>query len=564
MKNVFVYRLQNWAWLLDYIIIPILIIFVFYQPNFIHGFIDYLEAGKELACINEIFLGKQLYRDVFTLFGPLNIYLEVFSMFLFGKNLAVLRGYFYFGTLATLIIAYLLGRILCRNKFFSYLAILALIVETYHPFWSTRWGGIRFGFGLSAILCAVVFFKKEKNIWAIFAGIFVALAFITTPDTGIFSLIAIGTTFSFYGLSSFLKNKILSLALKNLVFFGIGLFIVLFPFLFYFGIKGALIPYIDTLLILARNHVKIWGQPQPAIDLLKLITPNEILTINFKRIFPAFLYIFLAFYLIRHVFKKRMPYNWREYGILCLSIYGLFMYAASFRAAIGPQFQMALQPVIILGFVFLSELFEQIIKLKKYISSNNNFLKFIVSLIVFIVIIFYAIFSEKIFFGDFKQWFMYQKYKKYLMPTYSNVIPLANLQVSTLKIDRARGLIVPHGQAQEIESVMRYIVSLTNPNEPLFTFPEHGIYNFLANRPCLDRFNIAGLAWTALTWRQELLMDLKKIRPRYIIYSRNLSNLARSIQRTEELLPEVIEYINANYEKEVSFGEIDILRRKEF
>lgn len=101
-------RLSNLSRIFDYILIPALLVFAVWQANFIHGFIDHLEAGKELVCVSEISHGKLPYRDIFTLFGPLNIYLEVFSMFLFDKNLAVLSGYFYFGTTITLLIGYLI------------------------------------------------------------------------------------------------------------------------------------------------------------------------------------------------------------------------------------------------------------------------------------------------------------------------------------------------------------------------------------------------------------------------------------------------------------------------
>ncbi|MCM8781766.1 MAG: hypothetical protein NC828_01765 [Candidatus Omnitrophica bacterium] len=90
------------------------------------------------------------------------------------------------------------------------------------------------------------------------------------------------------------------------------------------------------------------------------------------------------------------------------------------------------------------------------------------------------------------------------MPTYMGAIPFSKLKLTSLKIDRAKDIISPSEQAQEIEGVTRYIISVTKPKEVVFTFPEHGMYNFFANRPCLDRFNIAGLAWTTMEWRQEL------------------------------------------------------------
>lgn len=545
------HRLSNWLWLFDYIFIPLAVIFIAaYQPNFIHGSIDHLEAGRELACINEIFLGKLPYKDIFTPFGPLNIYLEAFFMFLFGKNLAVLRCYFYFGTIITLIIGYLIARQLCCRRIFSYITALALIVKTYLPFWAIRWGGFRFGSGLLAILCTIQFFKQEKNLWAFFAGIFVSVAFLITLDIGILSLVAIGFTFCSYVAYNFFKNK--TLYLKSISFFIIGISTILVPFIFYFVLNGIFLPYVDTIIVIAKNHIRVWGQGGINLNLWVPIKPSQIFTYDFKYIFPVLLYICSIIYLIHRIIKKTIC--WKDYCILCLLTYGLLMYKAAFRAIHGWQFHMAMQPAIILGFVFLEDVFKQIIKLKQRITANSsNFVKFVVFVIIFVFAVYYAVFSEKWFYGKLKKLVSLSKVKSYLMPVYS-----------ALTIDRAKGIIVPREQAEEIESVTRYIDSVTSPDEPVFTFPEHGMYNFFANRPCLDRFNIAGFAWITPEYRQELLEDLKKMKPRYILYNRDLSLLARSIHRTEELLPEITEYINFNYEKEISFGRMDILRRKKY
>ena len=544
-------------WFLDYMAIPALIVFIAYQPDFIRGFIDRFEAGKELACINEVFLGKLPYKDIFIPFGPLNTYLEAFFMLLLGKNLAILIGYFYYGTIITLITGYFIGRSLCYGRFFSYAIALALIVETYHPFWATRWGGIRFGFGLLAVLCAINFFKKEKNLWAFFAGVSVMVAFLTTMDVGILSLVAISLTFCFYAVFNFARNKIFKL--KGFILFFIGILVALIPFITYFIFKGAFLPYVNTLVVIAGNHTRVWGQSGISLNLMEYIKIDQIFKYNFKYIFPVLLYVYSIIYLIRRILKKTIC--WKDYSILCLSIYGLLMYKTAFRAMLGPQFAMSLQPAIILGFVFLEDLFNYIIKLKRRIAINKiNFIKLIVFTAIFALAVSYAVFSEKRFYGSFKEWFLYQKYKSYLMPTYGGVIPVSELRFSSLTIDRAKGVIVPGGQAEEIEGVTRYILSVTSPGEPVFTFPEHGMYNFFTNRPAVGRFPIAGIAWLTKEYQSELLSSLKEAKPRYVIFGKNLSNLAKSIGRKEELLPDISAFIKEHYDVVKSFNTVDIYR----
>jgi len=305
--------------------------------------------------------------------------------------------------------------------------------------------------------------------------------------------------------------------------------------------------------------MSVWGQDAANLNFFDFLRPSQILGYNFKYAVPVILYAGAAIYLIKNIFKKTIC--WRDYGILCLSIYGLLMYKAALRAVHGPQFQMALQPAIILGFVFLEDIFENILKLNQEVFTKKRLVKFVSLAVIFVLMLTYAIVSQKRFYGSLKGWFHYQKYKRYVTPTYVGAIPFYKLNLSALIIARAKGVIVPLRQAKEIEGVTRYITSVTSPGEIVFTFPEHGIYNFFADRPCLDRFNTAVGAFIKPEYRKELLTDLKKVRPRYIIYGRNLSNIAMAINRSEELLPEIIEYINSNYEKEAAFGAIDILRR---
>jgi hypothetical protein len=550
---------SRWMWIVDYIIIPIVMFLILYDSNFMHGFIDHFEAGKELACLNEMYHGKFLYKDALPYFGPLNTYLQIFSFFLFGKSIAVLRGFFYFGTLLTLLVGYLIARRLCQRKFFAYTLALLLIVETYHPFWATRWGGLRFGFGLLAILCLVNFLKKEKNIWVFFAGIFSSITFLVTLDVGVLCCISIGFTLFFYTLYSYLRNKRVSLKFLNLYI--LGLLTALIPFAIYFVLTQSLLPYVNTILAIAMNHAKVWSGGQGLADFRELIHLNHVYTMGFKQVIPILLYLYSGIYLTYRIFKKTM--SWRDFSVMCLSIYGVLMYITSFRALLGPQFQMALQPFIILWFVFLDKAFQRVSMLHKRKVNKKYDFKYITSVAIFVFMVSYAIFSEKRFYGDFKNWFSYQKYKKYVMPMYMGVVPLSQFQSSILNIDRAKGVRVPSEQAAEIEQVTNYVISVTKPGEPVFAFPEHGIYNFLADRPCIDKFSIPGFAWTTPEWREELLMDLKKVNPTYIIYGTKLSNMAMCINRNEELLPDVITYIHEHYHKEASFGTIDILRRIE-
>ena len=136
------------------------------------------------------------------------------------------------------------------------------------------------------------------------------------------------------------------------------------------------------------------------------------------------------------------------------------------------------------------------------------------------------------------------------------------MELVKVPVERIGPILVEKNQAKEIESVTKYIISNTSKNEPVFAFPEHSLYNFLADRPAVSRFYIAAYAHTMDEWKTELLTELQSHPPRYIIYSHQLSNLAKAIGRKTELLPEVIEFISENYVIEKNFSNISIYRKK--
>ncbi|MFH1846511.1 MAG: hypothetical protein ABH869_03020 [Candidatus Omnitrophota bacterium] len=571
IQNIAKEDMKKWfpdilGYLCDYIIIPGVMLFFVFQPNFIHGYIDHFEAGKELVCINEVFYGRLPYKEIFQLFGPLNLYFQAFFMSLFGKTLVVLRWYFYAGTMVSLIATYWIGRILCRTRFFACAIAFFLITETVHPFWMTRWGGFRFGAGLLALLCMVIFFKTKQRRAIFFAGVLAAIAFLITFDVGTIALTSIGAAFLIYTACEFLKTG--KLDLRPVTIFSVSAAGVLGCFLFYFIVTGMAGAYIDTIAGLLKHHGGAWTQEGVSLRNWDIIRPDRIFRFDFKYIFPAIIYIFSVVYLIQRARKKKI--NLKDYSIAGLSIYGALMYKHGFRIMTGPQFQVALQPVIVLGFVFLENVFNRISELIRGLRilprqsnlNKKNVIRLVIYVFIFIFGISYAVFSEKRFFGNLKKWVYYQKNKEQLMPVYSGVVPVSAVKWKALNIKRAKGVLVPEFQAEEMEMVTGYIKAVTVSGESVLAFPEHGIYNFLADRPCVGRFGVPTVAYTAPKWRQELVLAVKKEKPRYIIYNRELSNLAKAIKSTKELLPEVIDYIQKNYIVEKSFGNTDIMRRK--
>jgi hypothetical protein len=483
-------------------------------------------------------------------------------MKLFGFNLVSLKMFFLVGTFLTLATACLIGYRLLHYKFLTYFLLLFLVAETAGPFWGCWWGGFRFYFGLLGILFVIEYFKNRYKSSAFIAGAMVPLAFFTSIDIGIALFLCIFISYLSLSLKpSLSKNE---QELRHFIFFLYGLFIAAFIFCLCLLRAGALLSYLESIYIISTNHMNAWGQIKAGLNNQNNIF--NIFSIEFKIIGILLFYITTAIYEFRKWLKNKM--QWQDYSMTCLVVYGLLLWVLSFRAEIGPQFQMAIQPALILLFCVSNRTLE--ILLDYLNTSKGSFINIItkiqvpgrvgLSLAIFCTIFGYLVFSEKVSYKNTLDFLYYQTHKADFIPIYNGFIPTELVNLAPAKVRRT-GDIKVFPDFTYIESASSYITSVTKPDEQVFTFPDLGICNFLADRACVSRFGIAIHASTCQAWKEELLFDLKRIRPRYIIGDNRLSDLARSIGQDTELLPEVIDYINSNYIIEASFGPIDILKR---
>ena len=129
--------------ILDWLLVPLAIVALAWEPNYAHGVLNYNESGQHLAAIGAMQRGDLLFRDIFVQYGPLHYLVPLWLFGHFGDSIATLRGYFLSGEIAGLVAAYALARQLLPGRAFAILAGLAIAMEAHHPFWSTRGGGWR-------------------------------------------------------------------------------------------------------------------------------------------------------------------------------------------------------------------------------------------------------------------------------------------------------------------------------------------------------------------------------------------------------------------------------------
>jgi hypothetical protein len=187
--------------------------------------------------------------------------------------------------------------------------------------------------------------------------------------------------------------------------------------------------------------------------------------------------------------------------------------------------------------------------------------KALVFTLIIVLLIAYFFVSPKRYYGIFGNWVRYQSYKEHLVGTSGYPVFLNKAGLVDSGTERIGRAMVPSRQSRQIKRIVKYLMENTREDEPVFCFPELALYNFLTDRPAVSRFYIATFAWTAPEWREEILRQLDREWPRVIIYDTRLSALAKSINRSEELLPEVRKYITENYHVIRKIGEIHIYER---
>jgi hypothetical protein len=98
--------------------------------------------------------------------------------------------------------------------------------------------------------------------------------------------------------------------------------------------------------------------------------------------------------------------------------------------------------------------------------------------------------------------------------------------------------------ARALVAIRDFLEANTQPGEYVYFFPNEAAYYFLFNRNNPTRYSFSYSAVTSAQ-RKELVDDLEKNKPQYVVYSRNtwrVDNIRENVQ-----VPEVIRYLHDNY-----------------
>ena len=535
----------------DFIIIPLLIFLFSFNPFFAHGPLVSIDEGQHLSWINAIFHGQIPYRDTYLIYGSIYELIPAAIMCVVGKSIAVLRALHHFGMIFWLIIAYLFGRLILKRRLFAYLLAWLLIATRVVPFWSSRWGGLRNGIPFLTIVFLSLFTKKKRFFWLYLAGLCNGVSLLYTQEAGIAMLLASGVfilAFKWFEAS----NRKKSFFKLGAIYLG-GIMSIILPIFLYLGINNALGTYLKICFIdIPFKFPKYFVDVYPYMGLLP--KTNILKTLSNPPLAKAFLFcvafagyiisfVYIAYWAIRKKESKEdMDTSLEMVNILTLSIFGFFLLIFAIRQIHGMQFNIAVPPLLIIGCVLWEKLFSYLCKVcqEKNISAYKRTIAFITNVsIILLMSVFIYHFTKPL--PQFR--YLYDN-----IFGYSSSRQAIKEKFQMLTLDRSNGIMVPKKQAEELEFVVNYIKNNTAPDDPIFVFPHNAEYYFLSDRVCASRFTLATFAVISPDYEDEVIEDLKRKKPEYVIYVKDAYVLTHFHPvASEERIPKIFNYIKRNY-----------------
>ncbi len=503
-------KLQDLGWLL------LFACFVLWNPFYLHQQINLFELGLYLPGIGAVLDGQIPYRDFFYLRGPFEIYFPALMMKIFGEHVAVLSTYFYIGNVLCLIICLMIAYRIFPQRWILYSFVPVLIARTYPRVVYTYWGGFRYVWGLLAIYCLVEFIIRKRTSWIVASGAFTVIAGLTSMEVGVCSAVAV-----FCGI--WLNQN----RLKNLGFYFFGAAMIAVPYVSYLMMNGALDDYFQAQWLVATQMIHTFPQTEPV--------PSNFLEVcaglfnpankNFRQMTPVYGFVFFTLYFWRQRLRNQL--NVIDIAMSGVAVYGLMLYVTGFRNIWASVFEMALQPEKIVLFYLLFKLTQNsIVGLNKKVCGT--------------LIIVILVSSLGYSFDRFNKRFLF--FRK---------IPFKNESAEWINLSRVGRMKVPAFQAADLNQLTVLIEQYTKPGEKIWMYPELGAFHFIFDRPNIDQFPTATLAWMDEKAYARYMKELSQHPPRFAVVNKHAPEYFEKsyfpVQRNVEKYQEQMNFLKDHY-----------------
>jgi len=468
------------------------------------------EEGEMLAWVDTVLRGGALWRDTFCLYGPLSVWSVAALFSVFHPSLGLWRLWIFALNPPAIIAAYFLLRATTRTRIAAIAGALAFALFSGSAIPAMSWSLLRVGLALAAIATLTRALDRRKNGWFVGTGALLGTAFLYSQEIGIASGLAVAVVLILQ------PNQ----RTMSILWTALGGAVVIIPALVYLMATHALGATVENLFLFPR--VRVLGFA--AFPFPRFALNTESLRAYFV---PAVLVI-SAFFTAKKLLRGFR--DARGFAELALFIFGALLFTAALSRPDYPHFSFVAPPALML----LAGLLESACFA---IRLPNRGIIAIVGVVAAAVALL--------------PWMpMAQQTLRSLIEPPSG---------RTLDLPRGGSALLPDDFATDLEQLTRAIQSRTAPNEPFWVFPNEALLYFLADRPQPTHFPLAIFAITR-EQREQLIADLERTRPRWAIFYRDAPD-DDGIPYTVAM-PEIVAYVNANYEIETNIGAFALMRRR--
>lgn len=506
-------KAPTWA---DTLILIGLVVFLTANPYYLNNRINIYELSLYLPGIRAINEGMIPFRDFFYLRGPFELYMPTWLMGIFGEHIDVLCGYFFVGNVLCVIMVVLIARELIRSKYMFFLMIPVITARTFPRVCYMNWGGMRYVFGLLAVLCLIRFFKTKRVFWSVLAGLATAAGAMTSVEIGACAFLAASVSFMAAGIFRLVPLKEIFRAFSCYL---LSLAAGVSPWVIYASFQGAFIPYIDTIWTMATRFMVVINPHYTASypsnipeAFAAMINPSHD---SFKHMTPAYTYLFFMVYMCWRWKQKAL--NAADIALCAAAVYGAVLYQMAFRALLASQFEMALMPQKIIYFFMIEAVIIWLWVNRTSIAWQK------IILVMIVTVLFFSSLSYSI--SRFNKRFWSLKFTGQLLSGRDvEALKYAGKkeEYALLDIERVRGIWVPKDQALELKALGDFFKAHSKNEDIVLMFPEYGAYNFIFDRPFLGRFAMSDLAWLSDVWFEEYLSAFKDGQARYVVVQKTM------------------------------------------
>lgn len=513
----------------------------FYMPYYIDriGAWPFLgEEGVPLAWVQGILSGEVYGKDFNSPYGPMLIYPLAWAMKLFGTTVVVARSYTYFLNLIaygivifffykTLRHTFVLSSVIYFVAFFPFVQLSPLLSH------------LRVYLGILPILLAYIYFGNGKRFLLPIIGIVIGQSLLFSHEVGLCSILSIIFFFLFsyfirYDLRTILREGVLILA---------GCIVSVAPMMLYLLFKGGLLPFLTSLYEYPK-FISLGYSSLPFPDFEGFMA-DPLSVRSLSCYLPIFVYAFTAIYSITLISLGSVNRNLLLK--MSLLIFGILLFRYALSRSDAGHVLRSLPPAFLLMFLFFDGAVGGIAKHAPGYKRMGNL---ILSASLAILILLFLKDS------GLKTSFELTRF----MP--SNINKIWSPDESGLKIPEIKrgGIFFDDRTASSIIKIRNFLDANTKSGDYVYFFPNEPVYYFLFDRKNPTRYAMSYLAATQ-EQRKEIVADLEKKKPGYLIYSPNtwrIDDISEAIQ-----VPEVVGYLNERYKTVHDMGDVLIAKRVE-